>query len=559
MSSDDAIPKNFIHQAISSEVQSGKYPRGITTRFPPEPNGYLHIGHAKSICLNFGLALEFNGKCFMRFDDTNPDKENHEFVEAIKYDVNWLGFDWHDSLSHSSNYFDQLYDFARELINNKKAFVCDLSLSDIRSTRGTLTSPGENSPFRDRTIEENLELFEKMRKGEFSDGDRVLRAKIDMSSPNIHLRDPVIYRIKHSYHHNTKDKWCIYPLYDFTHPLSDALENVSHSLCTLEFEDNRALYDWILENVTITSRPRQIEFSRLSLEYTVVSKRLLTMLVDSGIVNGWNDPRMPTLSGMRRRGYPPDAIVEFCKRIGVTRNQQHIELTVLENCVRESLDKCVNRVFAVLDPIKLIIENYPNDEEEQLEAANHPADPEMGTREVSFCKELYIDRNDFLENPPRKFFRLSPGKEVRLRYAYLVTCTDFSKDDQGNVTEIRCTYDPSSKGGNAIDGRKVKGTIHWVSARHSRNAEVRLYQPLFTNPEPKFSTLDDLKTILNENSLNTIANVKIEPGLSEAQQGDTFQFERHGYFCVDTDSSKEKIIFNRTVALRDSWNKAKKD
>ncbi|MBE29657.1 MAG: glutamine--tRNA ligase [Acidiferrobacteraceae bacterium] len=555
--SDQSSPTNFIRQLVTADLGAGRYPQGITTRFPPEPNGYLHIGHAKSICLNFGLAEDFGGRCALRFDDTNPDRESPEFVEAIKADVQWLGFDWKERLYHASDYFEQLYTFAVELIDSGHAYVCDLSADEVRGTRGTLTTPGVNSPFRDRSCDENRELFEKMRSGEFPDGSRVLRARINMASPNLHLRDPTLYRIRYQTHHNTGDNWCIYPMYDFTHPLSDAIEGVTHSLCTLEFEDNRALYDWVLEHVTTPSRPYQTEFSRLSLEYTMVSKRLLTILVEQEVVGSWDDPRMPTLSGMRRRGYPPEALVDFCTRIGVTRNQQNVELSVLDNCVREALDPGTPRAFAVTRPLKIVIENYPEDEEEELEALNHPGDESLGTRSLPFCRELYIEHEDFQEDPPKKFFRLAPGREVRLRYAYLVTCTEVIKDSSGEIIEVRCTYDPETRGGNAPDGRKVKGTIHWVSARHSAQAEVRLYEPLFVDPEPHVSSEDDLKNALNETSLTTLDNVQVEPSLAAAPPGSIFQFERLGYFCVDRDSTDARRVFNRTVALRDSWAKAR--
>lgn len=555
--SDQSSPTNFIRQLVTADLDAGRYPQGITTRFPPEPNGYLHIGHAKSICLNFGLAEDFGGRCALRFDDTNPDRESPEFVEAIKADVQWLGFDWKERLYHASDYFEQLYAFAVELIDSGDAYVCDLSADEIRSTRGTLTTPGVNSPFRDRSCDENRELFEKMRSGEFPEGSRVLRARIDMASPNLHLRDPTLYRIRYQTHHNTGDNWCIYPMYDFTHPLSDAIEGVTHSLCTLEFEDNRALYDWVLEHVTTPSRPYQTEFSRLSLEYTMVSKRLLTILVEQGVVGSWDDPRMPTLSGMRRRGYPPEALVDFCTRIGVTRNQQNVELSVLDNCVREALDPGTPRAFAVTRPLKIVIENYPEDEEEALEALNHPGDESLGTRSLPFCRELFIEQEDFQEDPPKKFFRLAPGREVRLRYAYLVTCTEVIKDPSGEIIEVRCTYDPETRGGNAPDGRKVKGTIHWVSARHSAQAQVRLYEPLFVDPEPSVSSENDLQNALNETSLTTLDNVQVEPSLTDAAPGSIFQFERLGYFCVDRDSTDARQVFNRTVALRDSWTKAK--
>ena len=555
--SDQPPPTHFIRQLVAADLEAGSYPQGITTRFPPEPNGYLHIGHAKSICLNFGLAQDFKGRCALRFDDTNPDRESPEFVEAIKSDVRWLGFDWKERLYHASDYFEQLYGFAIELIDSGHAYVCDLNADEIRSTRGTLTAPGVNSPFRDRSCDENRELFEKMRAGAFPEGSRVLRARIDMASPNLHLRDPTLYRIRYQAHHNTGDAWCIYPMYDFTHPLSDALEGVTHSLCTLEFEDNRALYDWVLEHVTTPSRPYQTEFSRLSLEYTVVSKRLLTILVKQNVVEGWDDPRMPTLSGMRRRGYPPEALVDFCARIGVTRNQQNVELSVLENCVREALDPGTPRAFAVTRPLKVVIENYPEDQEEQLTALNHPGDESMGTRSLPFCRELYIEQDDFLEDPPKKFFRLAPGREVRLRYAYLVTCTEVIKDAWGEIIEVRCSYDPETRGGNAQDGRKVKGTIHWVSARHSVQAQARLYEPLFIDPEPRVSSEDDLKSALNETSLTTLDNIRVEPSLAVVAPGSIFQFERLGYFCVDRDSTDAMRVFNRTAALRDSWARAK--
>ena len=555
--SDQPPPTHFIRQLVAADLEAGRYPQGITTRFPPEPNGYLHIGHAKSICLNFGLAQDFKGRCALRFDDTNPDRESPEFVEAIKSDVRWLGFDWKERLYHASDYFEQLYGFAIELIDSGYAYVCDLNADEIRSARGTLTTPGVNSPFRDRSRDENRELFERMRSGEFPEGSRVLRARIDMASPNLHLRDPTLYRIRYQTHHNTGDNWCIYPMYDFTHPLSDAIEGVTHSLCTLEFEDNRALYDWVLEHVTTPSRPYQTEFSRLSLEYTVVSKRLLTILVEQGVVGSWDDPRMPTLSGMRRRGYPPGALVDFCTRIGVTRNQQNVELSVLDNCVREALDPSTPRAFAVTRPLKIVIENYPEDGEEELEALNHPGDESLGTRSLPFCRELYIEQDDFLEDPPKKFFRLAPGREVRLRYAYLVTCTEVIKDSSGEIIEVRCTYDPETRGGNAPDGRKVKGTIHWVSARHSAQAEVRLYEPLFVDPEPHVSSEDDLQNALNETSLTTLDNVQVESSLADVAPGSIYQFERLGYFCVDRDSTDARKVFNRTVALRDSWAKTK--
>ena len=548
-------PTNFIRQIIESEIADGRHTDGIVTRFPPEPNGYLHIGHAKSMCLNFGLAEEFNGSCFLRFDDTNPDKESPEYVESIKSDVQWLGFKWEDCLTHASDYFPQIYDWAVELIKNGNAFICSLSADKIRESRGTLTEPGTDSPYRSRSVNENLELFEKMRAGDFPDGSHVLRAKIDMASPNIHMRDPTIYRIRHSNHHNTGDSWCIYPMYGFTHPLSDAIEGVTHSLCTLEFEDQRPFYDWVLDNVTISKRPRQIEFSRMSLDYTIMSKRLLTMLVDQNLVNGWDDPRMPTLSGLRRRGYTPGAIRDFCSRIGVTKNEQQIESSVLDNCVREDLENNAPRAFAVIDPLKIVIDNYPKDQVEQFEALNHPNFPNMGSRQVPFSRELYIDRQDFLEDPPKKFFRLAPGKEIRLRYAYLITCTSVIRDSDGEISELRCNYDPESRGGNAPDGRKVKGTLHWVSIQHALDAEVRQYDHLFQDADPTGAHGKDLLNLFNPNSKTVIKNSKVEPGLIDAVTGASYQFERVGYFCVDPESTSSHLVFNRTIELRDSRGK----
>ena len=548
-------PTNFIRQMVESELAGNRHPGGIVTRFPPEPNGYLHIGHAKSMCLNFGIARDFGGKCYLRFDDTNPDRESPEYVESIKEDARWLGFEWEDRLTHASDYFEHLYEAAVELVRNGKAYVCSLNAEDIRSTRGTLKQPGRDSPFRDRSVSENLALFERMRAGEFPNGTHVLRAKIDMASPNINLRDPTLYRIRHLSHQNTGDRWCIYPMYGFTHPLSDALENVTHSLCTLEFDDQRAFYDWVLDNVTAPSRPRQIEFSRLALDYTVMSKRLLTALVDENRVAGWDDPRMPTLSGMRRRGYTPASILDFCSRIGVTRNEQQIEMSVLENCIREDLERTARRAFAVLQPVRVVIDNYPENQVENFEAANHPNDPGMGTRTVPFCRELYIERQDFMMKAPRKFFRLAPGREVRLRYAYLVTCTEVVEDQSGNIIEIHCDYDPDSAGGNAPDGRKVKGTLHWVSARHAVDAEIRLYDRLFLEPNPRADPATDFMDLINPESLVSLPGAKIEPGLAEACKGDTFQFERTGYFCTDPDSTPGTPVFNRTVPLRDSWGR----
>lgn len=553
--SKSVTPTNFIRQIIESEIADGCHTDGIVTRFPPEPNGHLHIGHAKSMCLNFGLAEDFAGRCFLRFDDTNPDKESPEYVESIKTDVRWLGFNWEDRLTHASDYFPQLYDWAVELIENGKAFICSLSAEEIRASRGTLTEPGSESPFRIRSVAESLELFEKMRAGDFPDGSHVLRAKIDMAAPNIHMRDPTIYRIRHSTHHNTGNRWCIYPMYGFTHPLSDAIEGVTHSLCTLEFEDQRPFYDWVLDNVTISKRPRQIEFSRMSLDYSIMSKRLLTMLVDENRVSGWDDPRLPTLSGLRRRGYTPRAIRNFCTRIGVTKNEQQIEASVLENCVREDLDKNAPRAFAVMDPLKIVIENYPQGQVEQLEAHNHPNDPNMGSRQISFCREIYIDRQDFMEEAPKKFFRLAPGREVRLRYAYFITCTSVIHDSEGQISELRCSYDPESRGGQSPDGRKVKGTLHWVSVQHALDAEVRQYDRLFQDANPLADRSKDFLELINPDSKAVITSSKVEPGLINAAAGKSFQFERVGYFCVDPESTPSHLVFNRTVELRDSWGK----
>ena len=553
--SKSVTPTNFIRQIIESEIADGCHTDGIVTRFPPEPNGHLHIGHAKSMCLNFGLAEDFAGRCFLRFDDTNPDKESPEYVESIKTDVRWLGFNWEDRLTHASDYFPQLYDWAVELIENGKAFICSLSAEEIRASRGTLTEPGSESPFRIRSVAESLELFEKMRAGDFPDGSHVLRAKIDMAAPNIHMRDPTIYRIRHSTHHNTGNRWCIYPMYGFTHPLSDAIEGVTHSLCTLEFEDQRPFYDWVLDNVTISKRPRQIEFSRMSLDYSIMSKRLLTMLVDENRVSGWDDPRLPTLSGLRRRGYTPRAIRNFCTRIGVTKNEQQIEASVLENCVREDLDKNAPRAFAVMDPLKIVIENYPQGQVEQLEAHNHPNDPNMGSRQISFCREIYIDRQDFMEEAPKKFFRLAPGREVRLRYAYFITCTSVIHDSEGQISELRCSYDPESRGGQSPDGRKVKGTLHWVSVQHALDAEVRQYDRLFQDANPLADRSKDFLELINPDSKAVITSSKVEPGLINAGAGKSFQFERVGYFCVDPESTPSHLVFNRTVELRDSWGK----
>ena len=548
-------PLDFIRQIIADDLASGKH-RTIVTRFPPEPNGFLHIGHAKSICLNFGVAVENNATCHLRFDDTNPDKESTEYVESIKRDVRWLGFDWGPHLYYASDYFDQLHDFAIELIKKSKAYVCHLSSDEIREYRGTLTEPGKESPYRNRTVEENLDLFNRMRAGEFDEGTCVLRAKIDMASPNIVMRDPVLYRILKSSHHRTGEKWCIYPMYDFTHCLSDMLENITHSLCTLEFENNRALYDWVLDTLQTPNHPRQIEFARLNINYTVTSKRKLLQLVNEGYVSGWDDPRMLTLSGLRRRGYTPASICNFCAIVGIGRRESWIDMGVLENAVRDDLNTNAPRVFGVLDPLRIVLINYPENQTEEVVAQNHPQNPEMGERTVPFSRELYIEGADFMEHAPKKFFRLSVGREVRLRYAYLITCQEVIKDSQGQVVELRCTYDPASKGGNAPDGRKVKGTIHWVSAPHALQAEVRLYDRLFTVEYPDADKEKNFKEFLNPDSLTVLTTCMLEPGLSKATAEDRFQFERQGYFCLDSEaSSSNKPVFNRIVTLRDSWTK----
>jgi len=551
-------PANFIRNMIAKDLQENKNGGRVHTRFPPEPNGYLHIGHAKSICLNFGIADENEGGvCNLRFDDSNPEKESLEYVEAIKEDVRWLGYDWEDRLFFASDYYQQLYDYAVFLINAGKAYVESLSPDEIRKYRGTLTSPGKESPDRSRSIEENLELFEKMRAGEFEDGKYILRAKIDMASPNMNLRDPAIYRIKRSHHYRTGDEWCIYPMYDFTHGISDALEGITHSLCTLEFEDHRPLYDWFLEQLDVPCHPQQIEFSRLNLNYTVTSKRKLNELVTGGDVEGWDDPRMLTIAGMRRRGYTAAAIRDFCERIGVTKNDTVLDMSVLENCVREDLDKKTRRVMGVLKPLRVVIENYPEGQSEELDAPYHPNDPDMGSRKVLFSKVIYVEHDDFMQEPPRKFFRLGPAREVRLRYAYFITCNDFVKDENGEIIELRCTYDPLTKGGNAPDGRKVKGTIHWVSAEHALEAEVRIYDRLFNDPEPDSNKHEqDWKEFLNPDSREILNNTKLELSLATATAGDQFQFERLGYFNVDVkDSVAGKPVFNRTITLRDSWAK----
>ena len=551
---EEAIPSNFIREIIIEDLAAGKNGGRVHTRFPPEPNGYLHIGHAKSICLNFGLAQEFGGKCNLRFDDTNPSKEETEYVDSIIEDVKWLGFDWEDRLFYASDYFDQLHDWAVKLIEDGKAYVCDLTAEQVRESRGTTTEPGKASPFRDRSVLENRELFARMRAGEFPDGSRTLRTKIDMASPNFNMRDPVMYRILHAEHHRTGNKWCIYPMYDYTHGESDSIEGITHSICTLEFEDHRPLYDWYVENLGI-HHPQQIEFDRLNLTSTMLSKRKLLMLVQKGLVSGWNDPRMPTLSGMRRRGYSPEAIRNFCGSIGVSKTNGSIEFALLEHCLREDLNARAARVMAVLDPLKVIIDNYPEGETDELEAVNHPDNPAMGNRMVPFSKVLYIERDDFREVPPPKFFRLAPGREVRLRWAFLVTCTSVVKDPlTGEVLEIHCTYDPATRGGNTPDGRKVKSTIHWVSAEHSLDMEARLYESLFVD---QVDEEQDFTASLNPKSLVTMVG-KVEPSVAGVAAGSRFQFERVGYFCADPDSTPERPVFNRTVALRDTWAKIDK-
>jgi glutaminyl-tRNA synthetase len=546
---------DFIRAIINEDNRTGRYGGRVHTRFPPEPNGYLHIGHAKSICLNFGIAEDYGGKCNLRFDDTNPTKEEMEYVESIQADVRWLGFDWEDRLFYASDYFDQLYEFAKKLISKGLAYVDDLSAEEIRQYRGTLTEPGKESPYRDRSIEENMDLFERMRAGEFPDGRRVLRAKIDMSSGNLNMRDPVLYRILHADHHRTGDKWCIYPMYDFAHGQSDSIEGITHSICTLEFEDHRPLYEWFLENLEIF-QPRQIEFARLNLNYTVMSKRKLLRLVQEGLVSGWDDPRMPTISGIRRRGYPPEAIRDFANRIGVAKNESTIDIALLEHCVRQDLNQHTQRVMGVLEPLKVIITNYPEGQVEEMQAVNNPEDPTAGTRPLPFSRELYIEQDDFREEPPPKYFRLAPGREVRLRYAYFITCQEAIKDEQGRVVELRCTYDPATRGGDAPDGRKVKATLHWVSAQHALPAEVRLYDRLFVkeNPDEAEEGLD-FRSNLNPDSLKVLTEPKVEASLAGVKAGQRYQFERQGYFCVDPDSREGKLVFNRTVALKDPWAK----
>ena len=552
-----AAPPNFIKYIIDEDLKAGKNDGRVHTRFPPEPNGYLHIGHAKSICLNFGLAREYSGLCNLRFDDTDPAKEEVEYVESIKQDVRWLGFDWQNREYYASDYFEQLFEYAVQLIKKGKAYVDSLSADQIREYRGTLTRPGKNSPFRERTIEENLDLFERMRAGEYKEGQHVLRAKIDMASPNILMRDPTLYRIKKVPHYRTGGMWVIYPMYDFTHCLSDSIEGITHSICTLEFEINRELYDWILDQLAVY-HPQQIEFARLNLNFTVLSKRKLIRLVEEGHVDGWDDPRMPTISGLRRRGYTPESIRTFCERIGVAKADSMVDIALLEYCIREHLNKIAPRTMAVLQPLKVIIDNYPEDQVEELAAINNPEDPDMGSRKIPFSRELYIEQDDFMEEPPKKFFRLAPGREVRLRYAYFITCVDVVKDPTtGEVIQLHCTYDPRTRGGDAPDGRKVKGTLHWVSASHAAAAQVRLYEHLFLRENPdEVEEGKEFIDYINPNSLKILNNCMVEPGLAAAEPGDRFQFERLGYFCVDTRDFKEgSPVFNRTVTLRDTWAK----
>jgi len=562
MTTHSTPPPDFIRNIVAEDLKANKNDGRVVTRFPPEPNGYLHIGHAKSMCLNFGIAAEnAGGVCHLRFDDTNPCKEEVEYVESIKSDVRWLGFVWGHHLYYTSDYFDRLYEYALQLIKDGKAYVCSLNAQEIRHYRGTLTEPGQDSPYRTRLVEENLDLFERMGRGEFADGSHVLRAKIDMASPNLNMRDPTLYRIRRVGHHRTGNKWCIYPMYDFSHCLSDSIEGITHSICTLEFEDNRPLYDWVLEALHVDCHPRQIEFARLNLSYTVLSKRKLVELVDQGYVTGWDDPRMPTLTGLRRRGYTPESIRNFCERIGVAKRDSMVDMALLEHCVREDLNRRAPRVMGVLDPLRVVIDNYPEDQVEKLEAVNNPEDPSMGTRNVPFSRVLYIERDDFREDPPKKFFRLAPGREVRLRYAYFITCAGVVKDEQtGEVVELHCTYDPETRGGGSPDGRKVKGTLHWVSAAHSLEAEVRLYDRLFVTPNPSGEKDGpDFKTCFNPNSLETLTSCRVEPSLAGAAPGSRYQFERQGYFCVDTvDSSPGALVFNRTASLRNSWAKIEK-
>ena len=551
------LPTNFIQNIINEDAKTGKHGNRVHTRFPPEPNGYLHIGHAKSICLNFGIAAENGGLCNLRFDDTNPSKEEVEYVDSIQEDVRWLGFDWGDRMYYASDYFPQLFEYAHQLIRMGKAYVCDLTAQQIREHRGTLTEPGKNSPFRDRSVEENLDLFNRMKAGEFTDGSKTLRAKIDMSSPNINMRDPVLYRILRATHHRTGDAWCIYPMYDYAHPLSDAIEKITHSICTLEFEDHRPLYDWCVETLDIY-RPQQIEFARLNLTRAVMSKRKLRELVEQKQVSGWDDPRMPTISGLRRRGFTPEAIRDFCERIGVAKSNSTVDYELLEHCVREDLNLRAARAMAVLRPLKIVIDNYPAGQVEELEAENNPENPEMGSRKLPFSRELYIEQDDFMENPPGKFFRLAPGREVRLKHAYIIKCEQVVKDEQsGQIVELRCSYDPETKSGGAASGRKVKGTLHWVSAAHAKPVEVRLYDHLLMEDEADGAE-ETAGSRMNPESLTVLKQAMVEPSLAEAVMGSRFQFLRHGYFCLDTDASPGAPVFNRIVSLRDSWAKAQK-
>ena len=552
MATTEDAPTDFIREIVREDVKNGKHKK-IVTRFPPEPNGYLHIGHAKAFCLDFGLAEEFDGQCNLRFDDTNPDREDTEYVESIQEDLKWMGFDWGDGLYFASDYFDQLYDYAVELIQQGKAYVCDLSPQEIREYRGTVTEPGKNSPYRDRTVSENLDLFARMKNGDFLDGACTLRAKADMASPNMNMRDPVMYRIKHTSHHRTGDKWCIYPMYDWAHGQSDAIEQVTHSLCSIEFAEHRPLYDWYIQQLEIFPS-RQIEFARLNITYTLTSKRLLTQLVERNLVNGWDDPRMPTLSGMRRRGIPPQAIKNFIWRVGMNRRDTTAEIDLFEFYIREHLNKVAPRVMGVIDPLKVVIENYPEGEEETFEAMVNPEDPDAGTRPVPFSRELYIEREDFMEDPPRKFYRLAPGREVRLRAACYITCREAIKDDDGNIIELRCTWDPESRGGTTPDKRRVRSTLHWVSAKHALKAEVRLFDRLFMTENPtRNEDGQDFTDNLNPDSLEVRPTCYVEPSLKGAEVGSVVQFERLGYFCVDTDSSDEKLVLNRTITLRDTW------
>ena len=561
-STDSTPPSDFIRDIIREDLRAGKNDGRVVTRFPPEPNGYLHIGHAKSICINFGIALENEGGiCHLRFDDTNPSKENIEYIESIKSDIRWLGFDWGRHLYYASDYFEKLYEYAVQLVKDGKAYVCSLSTEEIREYRGTLTESGKDSPYRTRSVEENLDLFERMRAGEFEDGSHVLRAKIDMASPNLNMRDPVLYRIRHESHHRTLDKWCIYPTYDFAHCLSDSIEGITHSICTLEFENNRPLYDWILDQLNVDCHPQQIEFARLNLSYTVLSKRKLLELVEGGYVTGWDDPRMPTISGLCRRGYTPEAIRDFCEHIGVAKSNSVVDIALLEHCIREDLNLRAPRVMAVLHPLRVVIDNYPEDQVEELDAQNNPEDPSMGTRKIPFSRIVYIEQADFREDPPKKFFRLAPAREVRLKHAYYIKCVRVVKDEgTGKVIELRCRYDPATRGGWSSDGRKVKGTLHWVSAAHALEAEVRLYDHLFTKANP-YDVKDgsDFKANINPNSLEKLTSCRVEPSLVDAKSGSIYQFLRQGYFCVDSvDSRHGTPVFNRIVPLRDSWAKIEK-